>query len=137
MARFSGKISRYFLWSELVAEADMYALGDREILALRNLAALLDRVRENYGKAVRVNSGYRTPAHNAEVDGASSSQHMYGEAADIEPLNAPMSPGFVNACRLANPFKLGIYPKHCHVSIPSFNLVAHATPAEWQGEYGG
>lgn len=137
MSRFSGKISKYFSWAELVSDADMYRLGDREILALRNLAALLDRIREGYGKAIKVNSAYRTPEHNESVGGANSSQHMYGEAGDIEPLNEPMNPGFVQACRLAYPFKLGIYTAHCHVAIPSFNLVAHASPAEWQGEYGG
>ena len=45
--------------------------------------AVLDPVREAYGKPVRVNSGYRCPKHNLKVGGAVGSQHMKGEAADI------------------------------------------------------
>jgi hypothetical protein len=43
----------------------------------------LDPVRELWGAPLRVNSGYRSPALNAAVGGAPSSQHMAGEAADI------------------------------------------------------
>lgn len=52
-----------------------------------NLAALienvLDPLRESYGKPIKVNSGYRSKAVNAAVNGAASSQHVTGEAADI------------------------------------------------------
>lgn len=52
-----------------------------------NLIALAERVlqpaRERYGKPITVNSGYRSPAVNARVGGASSSQHLTGQAADI------------------------------------------------------
>ncbi len=34
---------------------------------------------------VTVLSGYRCPQHNAKVGGASSSQHVYGSACDVEP----------------------------------------------------
>lgn len=43
----------------------------------------LQRVRDRVGASVTVNSGYRHPALNQEVDGASSSQHIAGRAADI------------------------------------------------------
>jgi hypothetical protein len=45
---------------------------------------VLDPLRELYGAPVVVNSGYRSPALNAMVGGASTSQHVKGEAADIE-----------------------------------------------------
>jgi len=44
---------------------------------------LLDPVREQWGKPIRVNSGYRSLEVNKAVKGAASSQHMTGEAADI------------------------------------------------------
>ena len=44
---------------------------------------ILDPLREAYGKPIMVNSGYRSPALNKAVGGASSSQHMTGQAADI------------------------------------------------------
>ena len=46
---------------------------------------LLDPLREKVG-AIRVNSGYRTPAHNKQIGGSPTSQHVKGEAADIFPL---------------------------------------------------
>ena len=49
--------------------------------AISNLTKLvvnvLDPLREKYGKPIRVSSGYRS------VNGATSSQHRLGEAADI------------------------------------------------------
>lgn len=44
---------------------------------------VLDPLRELYGKAIRVSSGYRSPAVNKSVNGATSSQHARGEASDI------------------------------------------------------
>ena len=53
-----------------------------------NLQALcqnvLQPVREYYARPVTVNSGYRGPALNEAIGGASSSQHCRGQAADIE-----------------------------------------------------
>ena len=46
---------------------------------------VLDPLREKYGKPIQVNSGYRCPNHNLAVGGASRSQHLFGEAADIAP----------------------------------------------------
>lgn len=54
----------------------------------RNLEALIDNVldplREAYGKPIYVNSGYRCPKLNRAVGGVSTSQHLKGQAADID-----------------------------------------------------
>ena len=47
------------------------------------IAELLDPVREAWGKPIRVNSGYRCPKLNKAVGGVANSQHMKGEAADL------------------------------------------------------
>lgn len=44
----------------------------------------LDPLREKWGKPIHVNSGYRCPALNKAVGGATNSGHMYGFAADID-----------------------------------------------------
>lgn len=44
---------------------------------------VLDKVREVYGKPIKVNSGYRSKLVNKKVGGASNSQHTKGEAVDI------------------------------------------------------
>lgn len=52
-----------------------------------NLQLLIDNVlqplRDAYGKAIAVNSGYRSPELNAALKGSKTSQHMKGQAADI------------------------------------------------------
>lgn len=47
------------------------------------LVNYLQKIRKHFGKAVNINSGYRCKTHNARVGGASKSNHMDGEAADI------------------------------------------------------
>lgn len=47
------------------------------------LVSVLDTLRNQVGKPVHINSGYRTPTRNKAVDGAKYSYHMRGMAADI------------------------------------------------------
>lgn len=47
------------------------------------LVIMLQQIREHFGKPVVINSGYRTPAYNKKIGGATYSQHIYGKAADI------------------------------------------------------
>ena len=55
--------------------------------ARQNIEALVtnvhDPVRDEYGKPIYVNSGYRCEKHNKAVGGVPKSQHMVGQAADI------------------------------------------------------
>ena len=48
---------------------------------------ILDPLRAAWGAPIIVTSGYRCPALNKAVGGASSSQHTLGEAADIRTLS--------------------------------------------------
>lgn len=47
------------------------------------LAMQLQVLRDYIKEPVRLNSGFRTPAHNARIGGAPGSQHLYAKAADI------------------------------------------------------
>jgi zinc D-Ala-D-Ala carboxypeptidase len=62
---------------------------------ISNMQALaenvLQKVRDHYGKGVKVNSGFRHPDVNAKVGGSKTSDHCKGMAADIE------IPGVANA----------------------------------------
>lgn len=54
------------------------------IANLKSLATnVLQPLRDHIGQPVKVTSGYRTPALNHLVGGASTSQHLTGHAADI------------------------------------------------------
>ncbi len=48
-----------------------------------DLAEQLQILRDFIGKPIHINSGYRSPAYNRSVGGASKSQHILGKAADI------------------------------------------------------
>lgn len=47
------------------------------------LVDYLQKIRDFFGKSVKINSGYRCKTHNSRVGGASRSNHMFGQAADI------------------------------------------------------
>lgn len=91
---------------------------------------VLDPLREKYGKPIRVNSGYRCPKHNLAVGGASRSQHLLGEAADIAPVSSfrVQDPGYKDElARLVEIIKengkwdqMIIYPTFVHVSWKRF-----------------
>lgn len=48
-----------------------------------NLVSYLQQIRNHFGAAVTINSGYRCAKHNKAVGGASGSYHTKGMAADI------------------------------------------------------
>ena len=45
---------------------------------------VLQPIRDKYGKAITVTSGYRSPKLNAAVGGVKTSQHVLGQAVDIK-----------------------------------------------------
>ncbi|WP_298061923.1 D-Ala-D-Ala carboxypeptidase family metallohydrolase [uncultured Rikenella sp.] len=81
---------KYFTVEELCASSTARSRGIdntpspeiRERLRML-IEDLLDPVREGWGQAIAVNSGYRCPALNAAVGGVPTSQHLKGEAADL------------------------------------------------------
>lgn len=48
-----------------------------------DLIRKLDALREDLGRPIIINSGYRCEQHNQNVGGSPNSQHLYGKAADI------------------------------------------------------
>lgn len=81
---------KYFTIEEMTKSSTAKANGidntpsEEGVLKLQKLIeAVLDPLREWYGKPIKVNSGYRCEALNKVIGGAKSSQHMLGEAADI------------------------------------------------------
>lgn len=57
---------------------------------LKELAAFLDKLREDWGSAIRVTSGFRCERLNKAVGGSVTSAHLIGYAADIQPVNGKM-----------------------------------------------
>lgn len=63
--------------------------GNGWIRLRRELVLGLEEVRVAIRRGIAIQSGYRDPAHNKANGGASNSQHLYGNAADVEP-NLPL-----------------------------------------------
>ncbi len=53
------------------------------LLNVRRVARNLQVLRDELNAPITINSGYRSPAHNKKVGGASGSTHLTGEGADI------------------------------------------------------
>lgn len=49
--------------------------------------AIFQPIREHFGVPIRVSSGYRSPALNLAVGGARNSQHLTGQALDLQGTN--------------------------------------------------
>lgn len=84
------KLGKYFTLEEMTRSQTASRHGidnspdDDQEAALRALVArVLDPLRERLGRPVNVSSGFRSPEVNRRVGGSSTSQHRFGEAADI------------------------------------------------------
>lgn len=51
---------------------------------IKELASNLQVLRDFLGEPIRINSAYRSPAHNKAIGGVKNSQHILGRAADIK-----------------------------------------------------
>ena len=59
----------------------------------------LDQIREEYGLPLSVSSGYRCTELNRAVGGVKTSQHMKGQAADINIGSVEKNRAFFNWCQ--------------------------------------
>ena len=85
------KLSENFSLDEVIRSATATKLGIDNIPEqehLDNLQVVIDEIaqplRDHFGKPVRINSGYRSPALNEAIGGSINSQHSKGEALDLE-----------------------------------------------------
>lgn len=57
--------------------------GSDPVFVSDRLVEILQAVRNKFGQPVNITSGYRTVSHNKKVGGVTTSQHLYGTAADV------------------------------------------------------
>ena len=84
------KLTRNFTLNEMCKSVTANRRGIRNVPSLgdvKRLKALCENVlqplRDYLGEPVIINSGYRSPELNKKVGGEKESQHLKGEAADI------------------------------------------------------
>ena len=76
---------------------------------------MLDNARSIAGVPFKVNSGYRTAAHNAKVGGVADSSHCQGWAADLAATTGTSKFTIVNALLKAGFTRIGIASSFVHV----------------------
>lgn len=82
---------KYFKLSEFSKSETATAKGidntipkSAEYNIIKLVDAILDPLREAYGKPIIISSGYRCSKLNKEVGGSTTSQHLTGKAADLQ-----------------------------------------------------
>ena len=84
------QISKNFSLEELTASQTAKAKGIKNLPGTQEVCALcalvhhvLQPLRDAMGEAIKIGSGYRSPALNKAVGGVANSQHIKGEAVDL------------------------------------------------------
>jgi len=62
---------------------DGTTMPDEVLCNIKDLADNLQVLRDFLGEPIRINSAYRSPAHNKSIGGSKNSQHLIGKASDI------------------------------------------------------
>lgn len=89
--------------------------------------ALLEAIREYFGKPVVITSACRCANHNSSVGGAKNSQHVYGRATDIKiPGVSPIEISWFAETLIPDSGGIGVYESFCH-------LDTRTNKARWNG----
>ena len=108
--------------------------GTDTVMVDEALTVVLQCIREHFGKAVTITSGYRTPAHNAAVGGAKSSQHLLGRAADIRVQGVSVEDVAAYAESLMPDWGgVGKYPVKAGRATGWVHVDTRADKARWRG----
>lgn len=91
--------------------------GSDVIFVSDELVKVLQQIRDHFGKAITINSAYRTPAYNKKIGGATYSQHLYGTAADIVVSGVSPAEVYKYADSILKAGGVGKYPTFTHVDV--------------------
>ncbi|MBW4597477.1 MAG: DUF882 domain-containing protein [Brasilonema angustatum HA4187-MV1] len=82
----------YITWGEMSKGCTRVPETNQIVRNMVRAAKGFTLIREKFGSPVGVTSGYRTPYANKECGGVKNSQHLYGNALDIFPMNGKFAP---------------------------------------------
>lgn len=101
--------------------------GSDPIFIDTELVAVLQKIRNHFGKSVTITSAYRTPTKNKSVGGTTYSQHLYGMAADIKIKGVtPKKVAAYAEKLLPKSGGIGIYSTFTHIDV-------RAKKSRWNG----
>lgn len=97
---------RFFKFIEMISSAKAYEFNidnwpkDADIMDnIIFTMECLDKIREDYGLPLYITSGYRCKDLNNKLNGSKTSQHMKGQAADINLGSVEKNRAFFNWCQ--------------------------------------
>lgn len=92
--------------------------GSDAILVSDELVTVLQAIRDHFGRAVNINSAYRTKSHNTAVGGSPKSQHLLGTAADVWISGVtPLEIAQYAEHLLGDKGGIGVYGSFVHVDV--------------------
>ena len=101
--------------------------GSDPVFVAVELVEVLQKIRDHFGKAVKITSAYRTPTRNKAVGGEAYSQHLYGMAADIKISGvSPKKVAEYAEKLLPRSGGIGIYGTFTHIDV-------RANKSRWKG----
>lgn len=132
------KLTKNFSLEELTFSITAYNHGiintpnkDAKAYLKRLAVEVLQPIRDAWGQPIKITSGYRCPKLNSMVGGVKTSQHILGQAADIQAIN-PKDNGklfaLIGTLIKEKKIKVGqliweygtkTCPKWVHVSLPT------------------
>lgn len=101
--------------------------GSDPVFIAPELVKVLQKIRNHFGKAVKITSAYRTPTKNKACGGETYSQHLYGMAADIQVSGvSPKKVAAYAETLLKSKGGIGTYNTFVHIDV-------RETKARWKG----
>lgn len=92
--------------------------GTDTVLIHPALIVAMQRIRDEIGQPLTINSGFRTVAHNDAIGGAPKSFHLYGMAVDLSGVEPDRI--FKVASKLG--YTARKYSTFCHVDIGEYRI---------------
>ena len=92
-AAATGRLSPSFTVAELRTRTRSGGPKDGTCWVHRDLLRALEALRARVGRPLPIVSGWRDVAHNRRVGGASSSQHTFGVAPELDAIRSRLLPG--------------------------------------------
>lgn len=121
-SRMNNRLSKNFNFSEFASKDGAEPTPD-VLENLRKLAKNLEVIRAHFGNVpIKINSGWRSPAHNAKIGGVKNSQHVKGKAADIvikgyTPRQIAAELEKLIEAKKISQGGIGVYPNFLHYDI--------------------
>jgi len=120
--RMNNRLSKNFTFTEFASKDGAEPTPD-VLENLRKLTRNLEVIREHFGNVpIKINSGWRSPAHNAKIGGVKNSQHVKGKAADIvikgfTPRQIAAELEKLIEAKKISQGGIGVYPNFLHYDI--------------------